>query len=570
MFLPVTREEMHALGWERLDVILVTGDAYIDSPHIGIAVVGKALLGAGFRVGIIPQPDTATDADILRLGEPALFWGVTGGSIDSMVANYTPLKKRRRSDDYTPGGMNTKRPDRAVIAYTNLIRRFSRARVPVVLGGIEASLRRIAHYDFWSDSIRRSIIFDAKADILIYGMGEYPAVDLARALSSGHEYKDMRGICRIGRDRPAGYVELPAYEAVRDDMDAFTEMFLAFSRGTGRGMYQRHADRFLIHNQPWPVLSEKELDDVFALDFEREVHPHDRARGVVKAVETIRFSITTHRGCMGKCNFCSISAHEGPAVISRSEASILYEARRLAGHPLFKGTIQDVGGPTANMYKATCSRRAAGMCQDRRCLYPEPCPYLDIDHQPQTELLRRLRSLDGIGKVFVASGIRHDLVCSDARHKTAYLEELVSHHVSGQLKLAPEHCVPTVLEKMGKPGTDSLLEFRDHFSRISRQAGRRQFLTYYFLAAHPGCTESDMRRLRAYIDRHLKLTPEQVQIFTPTPSTVSTLMYCTGKDPFTGDRIYVERDPVRKQRQKDILTKKEERPDHERRPRPRR
>ncbi|HPI92218.1 MAG TPA: YgiQ family radical SAM protein [Deltaproteobacteria bacterium] len=569
MFLPATREEMNALGWDRLDVVLVTGDAYIDSPHIGVAVVGKALLRVGFRVGVVSQPDTSSDMDILRLGEPALFWGVTGGSIDSMVANYTPLKKRRKSDDYTPGGMNTRRPDRAVIVYTNLIRRFSRSRAPVVLGGIEASLRRIAHYDFWSDAVRRSILFDAKADIIVYGMAENPVVELARRISSGKDHRDLRGICFIGRDRPDGYEEIPSYEDVSTDMDAFQDMFHAFARNndpaTGVGFCQRHGDRFLIHNPPWPVLAGEELDDICALEFEREVHPRDRALGEVKAMETIRFSITTHRGCLGRCNFCSIGVHEGTVVVSRSEASILLEAERIAGHPRFKGIIRDVGGPTANMYGMGCTRGAAGSCRDRRCLYPGVCPALDISHERQTGILKRLRAIPGIRKAFVASGIRHDLVCSDVRHGDAYLEELTAHHVSGQLKLAPEHCIPAVLDRMAKPGTDALLTFRDAFSRLNRLADRKQFLTYYFLAAHPGCTEEDMKRLRAYIDRHLKLTPEQVQIFTPTPSTYSTLMYCTGRDPFTGEHIFVERDPRRKQRQKDILTERKGKAGNERR-----
>lgn len=568
MFLPETREEMTALGWDRPDIVLITGDAYIDSPHIGVAVVGKALERAGFRVGVVSQPDTGSGADILRFGEPTLFWGVTGGSIDSMAANYTPLKKRRKTDDYTPGGLNTKRPDRAVIVYTNLIRRFSSGRAPVVLGGIEASLRRIAHYDFWSNKIRRSILFDAKADLLVYGMGEYPAVELASRFLSGRDYRDMPGICHIAGDRPAGYAELPSYEDVREDMDAFTEMFLAFSghssHASGTGMCQRHGDRFLIHNPPWPVLTGQELDNTFDLDFEREVHPHDSARGIVRAMDTIRFSITTHRGCMGRCNFCSISVHEGPAVVSRSEASILREARRIVEHPLFKGIIQDVGGPTANMYAMRCTRGATGICMDKRCLNPGPCPRIEFGHQHQTMLLRQLRAVPGVRRAFVASGIRHDLVCADKRHGEEYLEELAGHHVSGQLKLAPEHCVPAVLQRMAKPGIDGLLEFRDRFTRLSRQADRRQFLTYYFLAAHPGCTESDMRRLREYVDNHLKLTPEQVQIFTPTPSTFSTLMYCTGRDPFTGERIHVERDPVGKQRQKDILTKRKGRTGHDR------
>jgi uncharacterized radical SAM protein YgiQ len=557
MFLPMTRPEMDLLGWDRCDVILVTGDAYIDSPHIGVAMVGKALLAAGFRVGVVSQPETDTPADILRLGEPVLFWGVTGGSVDSMVANYTPLKKRRKSDDNTPGGMNTKRPDRAVIVYANLVRRFSRGTVPVVLGGVEASLRRIAHYDFWSNSIRRSILFDAKADILLYGMGEYPGVELARRIRSGRDFSDMPGICFIRRDPPEGYQELPSFEAVSSDPDLFTAMFRTFSRlvdrSGGGALFQRHADRCLVHNPPWPTLTEQELDAAYDHDFEREVHPFDRARGEVRAMDTIRFSITTHRGCLGGCSFCSISAHEGSEVVSRSESSILREAQRLASHPGFRGVIQDVGGPTANMYGMHCTR--GGTCRDRTCIRPEPCPALDLSHGRQTSLLRALRSIKGVKKVFVASGIRHDLVCADQRQGPEYLDELVRHHVSGQLKLAPEHCVPAVLELMGKPGTRSLLEFRDAFARISRLAGKRQFLTYYFLAAHPGCTESHMKNLRDFVREHLKLTPEQVQIFTPTPSTLSTLMYWTGKDPTSGERIYVERDPRRKQAQKDILTR---------------
>ena len=558
MFLPTTQEEMKALGWDALDVILVAGDAYIDSPHIGAAVVGKALLNAGYRVGIISQPDTFSSTDIMRLGEPELFWGITGGSIDSMVANYTPLKKRRKSDDYTPGGLNSKRPDRAVIVYANLIRQYFKGKKPLVLGGLEASLRRIAHYDFWSDSLRRSILFDAKADILVYGMGEYTAVELARRLDSGKDVHDMRGICYIGKDKPQDSLELPSYEDVATDMGSFTAMFHTFYRNndpvTGKALSQRHGDRYLVHNPPWPALTEQELDAVCELDFEREVHPHELAQGDVKAIETIRFSLRTHRGCMGQCNFCSISVHEGSRVVSRSEASILKEAEGIISHPRFKGYIQDIGGPTANMYGFTCTRKGRqSACHERRCLYPEICPHLDVSHKRQTALLKRLRSIPGIKKAFVSSGIRHDLVCADSGHGNAYLEELVGHHVSGQLKLAPEHCEPGVLARMGKTGIASLMEFRERFFAFSKERHKKQFLTYYFLAAHPGSTECDMNRLNAFINKNLKLNPEQVQIFTPTPSTYSTLMYYTCTDPFTGERIFVEKDPMRKKKQKDIL-----------------
>jgi len=559
MFLPTTSHEMKTLGWDGLDVILVTGDAYIDSPHIGVAVVGKALLRAGYRVGIISQPDTTSSIDIMRLGEPALFWGITGGSIDSMVANYTPLKKRRKSDDYTPGGLNTKRPDRAVIVYANLIRQCSKKKKPLVLGGIEASLRRIAHYDFWSDSIRRSILFDAKADILVYGMGEYPVIELARSLSSGDDYKDMRGICSISKEKPKDAIELPSYEVVAKDVNAFIEMFHTFYRNndpiTGKALCQRHGDRYLVHNKPWLPLTEHELDAGYELGFEREVHPHEQALGEVKAIETIRFSITTHRGCMGQCNFCAISMHEGACVVSRSEDSIIAEAQRLTSHPKFKGYIQDVGGPTANMYGFACTaNNHKGICTRRRCLYPDICTHLGINHNRQQRLLERLRAIPGIKKAFVSSGIRHDLVCADKLYGESYLNELAEHHVSGQMKLAPEHTDQGVLNKMGKAGNATLLEFRNRFLKISSQKGKKQFLTYYFLAAHPGCTEMDMKRLKSFVNKNLKLCPEQVQIFTPTPSTYSTLMYYTGLDPFTGEKIFVEKDPVCKKRQKDILT----------------
>jgi uncharacterized radical SAM protein YgiQ len=561
MFLPTTRNELKDLGWDSLDVILVTGDAYIDSPHIGVAVVGKALQKAGFRTGIIAQPDIRSSVDILRLGEPSLFWGITAGSIDSMVANYTPLKKKRKSDDYTPGGMNTRRPDRALIVYANLIRQYSTTKKPIVLGGIEASLRRIAHYDFCSDSIRRSILFDAKADMLVYGMGEYPAVELASRMSTGGDLRDMRGICSIAKEKPKGYVELPSFEEVSTDREAFTEMFHTFFRNndpvSGTGLCQRHGERYLVQNPPWPTLTEQELDAVYDMDFEREIHPYYRAQGEVKALETIRFSITTHRGCFGQCNFCSICAHEGAGIISRSEASIAREAQRLTTHPKFKGYIQDVGGPTANMYGYACPRKSRkGTCSHRRCLYPDICPHLHVSHERQTSLLRKLRSIPGIKKAFVSSGIRYDLVCADKKYGMPYLEELVEHHLSGQMKVAPEHVVQGVLEKMAKADISSLPCFRDAFFTLTRQKNKKQFLTYYFIAAHPGCTEADMIRLKSFIKKHLKLTPEQVQIYTPTPSTYSSLMYYTERDPFTGGKIFVEKYAKGKKRQKDIITER--------------
>ncbi|HDP25122.1 MAG TPA: YgiQ family radical SAM protein [Deltaproteobacteria bacterium] len=562
MYLPTTKQELESLGWDRPDIILITGDAYMDSPHIGVSLVGKALMADGFRVGIIAQPDIRSAHDITRLGEPALFWGVSSGSLDSMVANYTPLKKRRKSDDYTPGGMNTRRPDRACIVYTNLIRRYSRTARPIVLGGIEASLRRIAHYDFWSDSVRRSILFDAKADILVYGMGEYTAVELARRFRTGRAYQDLPGICTISKQRPSGYREIPAFETVSTDPDAFIAMFHEFMASTKdrvrTGIVQAHGDRFLVQNPAWPDLSERELDASYALGFERDTHPYYAAQGQVKAMDTIRFSLSTHRGCFGGCRFCSIPVHEGRTVQSRSRNSLITEARTLKRHPRFTGTLLDVGGPTANMYAARCSRSLSERsCGRESCLEPRPCEHFVFGHAEQIRLLRDLRNIPGIHRVFVASGIRHDLVLADRSHGENYLEELIRHHVSGQMKIAPEHCSDHVLSLMGKPGTRSLKEFRDAFFRLTNIAGKNQFLTYYLMAAHPGCTLEDMEALHAYVKKVLRINPEQVQIFTPTPSTYASLMYHTGIDPFSGNDLFVEKTASGKQRQKGILVKTE-------------
>lgn len=560
MFLPATRDEMKKLGWKSLDVIIVTGDAYIDSPFAGAAVIGKYLLAAGFRVGIIAQPSTAPGAaDIERLGEPELYWGVTAGSVDSMVANYTPLKKPRRSDDMTPGGTNGRRPDRATIAYSNLIRRHFKNTRPIVLGGVEASLRRIAHYDYWSDSVRRSVLFDAKADYLVYGMGERPARDLARCLRSGHDPRLIKGICHISKEIPDGFLELPSFEEASADRAKFIDMFNAFYENsdplTASGLVQRHGDRFLVQNPPQANMTEEELDAVYDLDYEREAHPRDAGAGRIAALDTIRFSITTHRGCYGECNFCAIAVHQGTTVVSRSAASIVAEAEKIARMKDFKGYITDLGGPSANMYGIECAKKVSrGRCADRRCLFPEKCPAMKISHERQIELLKKVAAVPGVKKVFVGSGVRHDMVFEDAEFGRSYMERLVRFHVSGQLKLAPEHSEEAVLRAMGKPGTKHLKQFREEFFKISERAGKKQFLTYYLMAAHPGCGEKEMKKLRDFVVRELGARPEQVQIFTPTPSTYSTLMYYTGMDPFTEKRVYVDRSHEGRQRQKEIIT----------------
>ncbi len=559
-FLPTTKKEMQERGWSELDVILLSGDTYIDSPYIGVAVIGRVLEKAGFKVGIIAQPDTKSDVDIKRLGEPKLFWGVTGGSVDSMVANYTAIGKRRKSDDFTPGCINNRRPDRAVIIYTNLIRRYFKNTVPVVLGGIEASLRRLSHYDFWSNKIRKSVLFDAKADILLYGMAENSIVKLACTLKNHDDFRHIAGLCYAGKEIPAGFLKLPPYSAAAQDKKVFAEMFKIFYQNndpvTALGLAQLQNNRYLIQNPPPAYLSQNELDKINELSFTRSVHPYYQRHGIVRALATIQFSITTHRGCYGECNFCAIAVHQGRTVRMRSEASILREAKALTQHPDFKGNIMDVGGPTANMYGFECHKKIAkGSCKDKRCLIPTPCPQLKISHARQITLLTKLRNLAKIKHVFVASGIRYDMVMAGGKGKE-YLNMLVKYHVSGQLKIAPEHCLDHILSKMGKPSIMSLLKFRELFFALSKAADKKQFLTYYFIAAHPGSTRQDMEKLKSFCHDKLKTSPEQVQIFTPTPSTYSTLMYWTGVEPFSDKQIFCERDKRGKEEQKKIITNK--------------
>jgi uncharacterized radical SAM protein YgiQ len=552
---------MDELNWDCLDVILVTGDSYIDHPSIGVSVIGQVLLDAGFRVGIIAQPDFGSGKDIIRLGEPRLFWGVSGGSIDSMVANYTASGKPRKQDDYTPGGNNCRRPDRAVIAYTNLIRRLFKNTRPIVLGGIEASSRRIAHHDFWSKSIRRSILFDAKADVLVYGMGERAVVQLATSLRDGRDYTDICGICYIAKEKPSESIEIPSYPEVAKNKTFFIDMFRQFCQNSegedARAICQLQDTRYVVQNPPQPPLSLNELDHIYALDYERDHHPYYERQGKVRALDTIRFSITTHRGCFGGCSFCSIGLHQGRAIISRSEGSIVKEARLLTQHRAFKGVIADVGGPTANMYGFACNKKKDTFaCRNRACLLPMPCKNLRMAHKPQIELLRKLRQLPGIKHLFVASGIRHDMVMADEKYGRSYLEELVNHHISGQMKIAPEHISPQILRLMNKPGNACLLTFKNLFYEINSACGKKQFLTYYFIAAHPGCTLEDMTDLKRFSNKELLTNPEQVQIFTPLPSTWSGVMYYTDTDPSDGSKIFVEKDPYRRQQQKDTLTAK--------------
>jgi len=562
-FLPTTREEMDALGWDQCDVILVSGDAYIDSPFIGVAVVGRMLEKMGYRVGMIGQPDIESDTDITRLGEPRLYWGISGGSVDSMVSNYTATKKFRNSDDYTPGGKNNKRPDRAVLAYCNLIRRYFKNTVPLVLGGIEASLRRVTHYDYWSNKLRKPILFDAKADYLIYGMGEQAIRDLTKGLEAKEEVKDVRGVCYISKEKKEEYIQLPSHADMLQTKELYIDMFDHFYDNndpiSAKGLCEEVDGRYLIQNPPCDYLNEQEMDEVSALPFTRELHPYHAKEGPVKCLETIKFSIMTHQGCWGECNFCAIGVHQGRTIRTRSEESIIQEAKDFTQYKDFKGIISDVGGPTANMYGYECDKKLkAGTCAHQRCVDAERlCKKMPVDHSRNIELLRKVRAVKGVKKAFVASGVRYDLINADRKHGYSYLKELVKHHISGQMKVAPEHTDQRVLELMGKPGKEELVKFKKLYDNLNREEGKKQFLTYYLIAAHPGCGEKQMHELKRFTTQELKMNPEQAQVFTPTPGTYSAVMYYTEMDPKTRKKIFVEKDPRRKEKQKEIVVKKQ-------------
>jgi uncharacterized radical SAM protein YgiQ len=469
-----------------------------------------------------------------------------------MVANHTALKKWRKQDDYTPGGIN-KRPDRASIAYTNLIKKYFKNSKPIILGGLEASLRRVAHYDYWDNSIRRSIIFDAKADIIAYGMAEKTVLELASAIKNGKDWRNIAGICFISGSNQEDFITLPSFEEVKDDKRKFFSMFNLFYQNCddpAKGFTQKHGDKFLIHNPPPQPLSTVEIDEIYDLDFERDAHPYYKT-GEIRALETIRQSITSHRGCFGQCSFCSIAPHQGRRVISRSPGSIIREAEKISRLPGFNGIIYDVGGPTANMYASQCLKGGLP-CKNKHCLAPQPCDKLRFGHDAQMKLLQELLKIPKIKKVFVSTGIRHDMVVSDKNCGRAYLTQLVKLHISGQIKIAPEHYDNEVLKLMNKPSIKPLMRFKALFDEICKASDKHYFLTYYLIAAHPGCTAEHMFRLKSFLRGGIKAKPEQVQIFTPTPSTMSAAMYWCESDP-SGRKIFVEKNPHEKQKQKDLI-----------------
>lgn len=544
-FLPVSQDDMHKHGWDELDVILVTGDAYVDHPSYGAAIVGRVLEDAGFRVGIIAQPDWRSVDDFRRLGRPRLFFGITAGNIDSMVANYTANKKPRSTDDYSPGGESGRRPDRACIIYANKIRQ-AYPGVGIVLGGLEASLRRLAHYDYWSETVRRSLILDAKADILVYGMGERQVVEIANRLRDGEEIKGLVGIrgtviARGSDEDIAGTVKLPSFEDVLKDKNAFNNSFkLAypeFDPIRGKTVSQKHGNRVVIQFPPAAPLSAAELDRIYSLGFVRMWHHSYDKNGGIPGFETVRFSITSHRGCAGECSFCSLYAHQGRIIQSRSETSILQEIEKLAARHDFKGTITDVGGPTANLYNAACGNWPnTGACRNRKCLVPRRCANLKLGYDSALQLWRKALKIPGVKHIFIGSGVRYDLLIE--KDSDSYIRELCLRHVSGRLKVAPEHCTDKVLDIMNKPRFDVYEKFAYRFKRINEAIHKKQFLVHYFISGHPGATLSDALGLALVLAKK-KIHPEQIQDFLPLPMTVSGAIYHSGADPFTGHPVYV-------------------------------
>ena len=551
----MTQAEMTMRGWNELDFLLITGDAYVDHPSFGAALIGRLLEDAGYRVGIIAQPNWRDLNSFKVLGTPALATLVTAGNLDSMVANYTVAGKPRRADDFSPGGRGGNRPDRAVVVYTNKARE-AHPGVPIVIGGIEASLRRLVHYDFWSDKIRRSVLFDSKADLLLYGMSEYSLLEVAERLRFGKtHFADIPGVCYIVSHVPQSAVLLPSYEEICQNRERFAEAFrLAHNEQnpyTGRILCQGHGDAILCVNPPPLPLSTAMLDKVYSLPFTRQVHPRYENEGGVKSLEEVQFSITSHRGCFGSCSFCALTAHQGRQVQRRSKASLLAEARLLTTLPNFKGYIHDIGGPTANFHNAACEKQEAlGGCRDKECLSPLPCKMLKANHRDYLEVLREVRALPGVKKVFVRSGVRFDYVVLDA--DDTFLAELCQHHVSGQLKIAPEHISPRVLRLMGKPARHVYEEFSARFHRFNEKLQREQYLVPYFMSSHPGSTLEDAVLLAEYL-RDNNIRPQQVQDFIPTPGSMSTCMYYTGRHPLTGEKVYVPRTSQEKRLQRALL-----------------
>ena len=558
-FLPTSKKEMAERGWNELDIVLVTGDAYVDHPSYGVALIGRVLEGGGFRVGIIAQPDCRNTDDFKALGRPRLFFGVTAGNLDSMVANYTANKKVRNIDDYSPGGRSHLRPDRASIVYANKLQQVYKG-VPIVLGGMEASMRRLAHYDYWSDKIRRSLLLDAKCDILVYGMGEKQMLEIALRIRNGEEtdlLDNIRGtvVVRKSVDSVLDPVSVPSFEDVSKDKHKFNQAFKNIYAEAdpirGRTIVQKHGDRFVIQHPPAIPMTTEELDRIYTLPFMRDWHTSYDKAGGVPGFDMVRNSITSHRGCAGGCSFCSLYLHQGRHVQSRSVGSILKEIKTISEDKKFKGTITDIGGPTANMYMAKCHLwKDSGACRDKRCLVPETCRHFKTGYEHSLDLWKRLKAMPKVKHVFIGSGVRYDLLTES--YSDEYLNELCAHHVSGQLKVAPEHSVNHVLDLMNKPRFSLYEKFIDRFERVNRRLNKKQFLVNYFIVGHPGARLDDALNLALYLAKK-HINPEQVQDFIPLPMTLSGAMYYTEEDPFTGKKIYVAKYPHERMMQRALL-----------------
>ncbi|MCM1111825.1 MAG: YgiQ family radical SAM protein [Muribaculum sp.] len=559
-FLPISADELAQRGIEQLDFVYVIGDAYVDHPSFGHAIISRVLESHGYSVGIISQPDWRDERSVTVLGRPRLAFLVSGGNMDSMVNHYSVSGKRRSKDAYTPGGEMGKRPDHAAVVYGNLIRRTYRD-IPVILGGIEASLRRLAHYDYWSDGFKRSILLDSQADLVSYGMGEKSIVEIADALASGIDVRDIcfiQGTVYKTKDTSSVYqgIELPSYEEMKTDRMRYAESFRIQYENTdactGRPLIERYPNGVaVVQNPPQPPLTTEEMDAVYALPYMRAYHPSYEAQGGVPAIAEIQFSLVSNRGCFGGCSFCALTFHQGRTIQARSHESIVAEAELLTKEPDFKGYIHDVGGPTANFRHPSCVKQLTkGVCKNRQCLYPKPCPNLRATHQDYLELLRRLRTLPGVKKVFIRSGIRFDYLLADP--DDTFFRELVEHHISGQLKVAPEHISDAVLRRMGKPENAVYERFVKKYKKLNEALGKNQFLVPYLMSSHPGSTLKEAVELAEYL-RDLGYMPEQVQDFYPTPSTLSTVMYYTGVDPRDGKPVYVCRNPHEKAMQRALI-----------------
>lgn len=557
-FMVIDKKDMKERDINHLDFIIVSGDAYIDHPSFGVAIISRYLEDAGFKVGIIAQPDWRTIDDFKKLGEPRLAFLVTAGNMDSMVNHYTAAKRKRRRDLYSPGGKPNKRPDRATIVYCNRLK--EAYDKPIIIGGIEASLRRFAHYDYWDDSVRRSILFDSRADLLVYGMGEKQILAIAESLANGLAVQYIRhipGTCYITKnlDNLYEYIEINSYQEVKKDKAKYAEAFKIQMDEQdpirGRVLVQKHNDRFLVQNPPTEPLERERMDLVYSLPYQRTYHPIYEKEGGVPAIKEVKFSITSSRGCYGGCSFCALSFHQGRIVVSRSKSSIVKEAEIIKEDKNFKGYIHDVGGPTANFRNPACQKQITeGSCKNRQCLYPEPCQNLNVDHSEYLEILRTLRNMDKIKKVFIRSGLRYDYIMADP--DDTFLRELCEHHVSGLLKVAPEHASKRVLDLMGKPDISIFDKFRRKFYKINNEIDKEQYLIPYLISSHPGSTLKSAVELAEYL-RDIGHHPEQVQDFYPTPGTLSTTMYHTGLDPRTKKRVYVPKSIEEKKMQRALL-----------------